>query len=109
MNKSNLAVTCAIVGALLAPVFSYAQDADVDRSHPKAFVKDSAITTKVKSKLAAQHLTSVARIHVDTDADGVVWLSGTAKSQEEIDRAVSIARGTERVVAVKNELTVQND
>jgi hyperosmotically inducible periplasmic protein len=109
MNKSNLAVTCAIVGALLAPVLSYAQDADVDRSHPKAFVKDSAITTKVKSKLAAQHLTSVARIHVDTDADGVVWLSGTAKSQEEIDRAVSIARGTERVVAVKNELTVQND
>jgi hyperosmotically inducible periplasmic protein len=94
---------------LLAPVLSYAQDADVDRSHPKAFVKDSAITTKVKSKLAAQHLTSVARIHVDTDADGVVWLSGTAKSQEEIDRAVSIARGTERVVAVKNELTVQND
>lgn len=109
MNKSNLAVTCAIVGALLAPVLSYAQDADVDRSHPKAFVKDSEITTKVKSKLAAQHLTSVARIHVDTDADGVVWLSGTAKSQEEIDRAVSIARGTERVVAVKNELTVKND
>jgi hyperosmotically inducible protein len=109
MNKSNLAVTCAIVGALLAPVLSYAQDADVDRSHPKAFVKDSAITTKIKSRLAAQHLTSVARIHVDTDADGVVWLSGTAKSQEEIDRAVSIARGTERVVAVKNELTVQND
>jgi hyperosmotically inducible protein len=109
MNKSNLAVTCAIVGALLAPVLSYAQDADVDRSHPKAFVKDSAITTKVKSKLAAQHLTSVARIHVDTDADGVVWLSGTAKSQEEIDRAVSIARGTERVVAVKSELTVKND
>ena len=109
MNKSNLAVTCAIVGALLAPVLSYAQDADADRSHPKAFVKDSAITTKVKSKLAAQHLSSVARIHVDTDANGVVWLSGTAKSQEEIDRAVSIARGTERVVAVKSELTVQND
>jgi hyperosmotically inducible protein len=76
---------------------------------PQGVCKGLAITTKVKSKLAAQHLTSVARIHVDTDADGVVWLSGTAKSQEEIDRAVSIARGTERVVAVKNELTVQND
>jgi hyperosmotically inducible protein len=84
-------------------------DADMDRSHPKAFVKDSAITTKIKSKLAAQHLTSVARIHVDTDADGVVWLSGTARSQAEINKAVSIARHTEHVVSVKNELTIKVD
>jgi hyperosmotically inducible periplasmic protein len=109
MKKSNLAITCVLVGALLAPVVIYADDADMDRSHPKAFVKDSAITSKIKSKLAAQHLTSVARIHVDTDADGVVWLSGTAKSQDEIDRAVQIARGTEHVAAVKNELTVKSD
>ena len=109
MKKSNLAITCVLVGALLAPVVIYADDQDADRSHPKSFVKDSEITTKIKSKLAAQHLTSVARIHVDTDADGVVWLSGTARSQDEIDRAVQIARGTERVVAVKNELTVRKD
>jgi hyperosmotically inducible protein len=109
MKKSHIAVACALVGALLTPVLSFGDDADMDRSHPKAFVKDSAITTKIKSKLAAQHLTSVARIHVDTDADGVVWLSGTASSQEEIDRAVSIARGTERVAAVKSELTVKSD
>jgi hyperosmotically inducible periplasmic protein len=109
MKKSNLAITCVIVGALLAPVVIYADQTDSDRSHPKSFVKDSEITTKIKSKLAAEHLTSLGRIHVDTDADGVVWLSGTARSQKEIDRAVSIARGTERVVAVKNELTVRKD
>ena len=109
MTKSNFAITCVISGALLAPAWGYAEYVDADRSHPNEFIKDSAITTKVKSKLAAQHLASAARIHVDTDADGIVWLSGTALSQEEIDRAVSIARGTERVVGVKNELTVKND
>lgn len=108
--KNKFAITCLIVGAALTPIISYAgDDTDADRSHPKAFVKDSAITTKIKSKLAAQHLTSVARIHVDTDAGGVVWLSGTARSQDEIDKAVSIARDTEHVVAVKSELTIKKD
>jgi hyperosmotically inducible protein len=40
-----------------------------------AFVKDSAITTKIKTKLAADHPTSLALVHVDTDKDGVVWLT----------------------------------
>lgn len=107
--KIKLAMTCLIVAASLTPVVSFADDADMDRSHPKAFVKDSAITTKIKTKLAAQHLTSVARIHVDTDANGVVWLTGTARSQAEIDKTVAIARETEHVVDVKNELTIKKD
>ena len=108
--KTKLAIACLIIGASLTPVVSYsADDADMDRSHPKAFVKDSAITMKIKSKLAAQHLTSLGRIHVDTDANGVVWLSGTARSQDTIDKAVSIARETEHVVSVKNELTIKKD
>lgn len=108
--KNKIAIACLILGASLTPVISYsADDADMDRSHPKAFVKDSAITTKIKSKLAAEHLTSLGRIHVDTDADGVVWLSGTARSQVEIDKAVSIARETEHVVSVKNKLTIKKD
>ncbi len=108
--KNKFAITCLVVGATLAPILTYAtEDTDADRAHPKAFVKDSAITTKIKSRLAAQHLTSIARIHVDTDANGVVWLSGTARSQEEIDKAVSIARSTEHVTAVKSELTIKKD
>jgi hyperosmotically inducible protein len=86
-----------------------AQDSDTDRAHAKSFVKDSAITTKIKSKLAAEHITSLARIHVDTDKDGVVWLSGSARTQSAIDKAVEIARGTEGVREVKNELVVKKD
>ena len=108
--KAKLAVASLIVGGLLVPALGYAaDDQDQDRSHPKAFVKDSAITAKVKSKLAAEHVASQAKIHVDTDANGVVVLSGTARSQDQIDKAVAIARNTENVRSVKNELTIKKD
>jgi hyperosmotically inducible periplasmic protein len=77
--KLSLAAFVAM-GAMVAPL-AMADDTDMDRSHPKAFVKDSMITTKIKSKLAADHITSLGRIKVDTDKDGVVWLSGTARTQ----------------------------
>ena len=85
------------------------KDSDMDRTHPANFVKDSAITTKIKTKLAADHITSMGRIHVDTDKDGIVWLSGTARTQEAIDQAVSIARNTEHVVSVHNDLKIRSD
>lgn len=105
----TFATTCVVVATLLGSTVLIAQDADKDRTHPAAFVKDSAITTKIKSKLAAEHLTSVGRIHVDTDQDGVVWLTGSARSQEAIDKAVSIARETEHVKSVHTDLTIKQD
>ena len=107
--KSKLAVAALITGAMLVPVLSHAEDQDKDRPQPSVFVKDSAITTKIKTKLAAEKLSSLATIHVDTDANGVVWLSGTAKNQSEIEKAVSIARATENVHEVKNRLKVKAD
>jgi hyperosmotically inducible periplasmic protein len=107
--KLKSATAMLVATGLLAGAAVYAQDADVDRSHPQAFVKDSVITTKVKSKLAAEHITSLGRIRVDTDADGVVWLSGSAHSQEAIDRAVSIARDTDGVRGVHSALVVKRD
>ena len=107
--KKTLAIAALLVGASLVPLASFSADGDTDRSHPKAFVKDSAITAKIKSKLAAEHVTSLGRIHVDTDADGIVYLSGTARSQEAIDKAVEIARNTEHVVDVKTDLRIRKD
>lgn len=105
----TFAITSVLVGAVLGSTMLVAQDADTDRTHPVAFVKDSAITTKIKTKLAAEHLTSVGRIHVDTDQNGVVWLTGTARSQEAIDKAMSIARDTEHVKSVHSDLSVRQD
>lgn len=107
--RTTIAMACLIVSAALAPAVGYSDETDTDRAHPKAFVKDSAITSKIKTKLAAEHLGSLARIHVDTDESGVVWLTGTARSQHDIDRAVRIARHTEHVVAVKNNLVIKQD
>ena len=96
------------IATLAAPVISLAADSDMDRSHPGAYVKDSAITTKIKAKLASEHIKSLGRIHVDTDQSGVVWLRGTAKTQEAADRAVDIARETEGVRDVHSKITVRH-
>lgn len=107
--KTKLAMTCVVFGALLGSAAAIADDAQSVGTSTSVYVKDSAITTKVKTKLAADHLTSLGRIHVDTDQNGVVWLSGTARSQAAIDQAVSLARGTEHVKSVHNDLTVKLD
>jgi hyperosmotically inducible protein len=107
--KTKLLTACFVVGALLTPFVSYAADSDSDRSHPGTFVKDSAITTKIKAKLAADHLASAVHIRVDTDKDGVVWLSGKAETQAQVDQAVSIASDTEGVKSVNNNIKVKKD
>ena len=108
--KSSLATSIVAFSMLIGPVVALAaDDSDADRSRPAAFVKDSAITTKIKAKLAAEHITSLGRIHVDTDKNGVVWLSGSARSQEAIDMAVSLARDTEHVKSVHSDLKIRKD
>jgi len=102
-------IACVLAASLLAPVIGLAQDSDTDRSHPAQFVKDSAITAAIKTKLAADHPASLGRLKVDTDKDGVVWLSGTARNRQEADRAVEIARGTDGVVRVKSDIVVRPD
>jgi hyperosmotically inducible periplasmic protein len=71
------------------------------------YIKDSAITTKVKAKLAAKHLTTLTRIKVDTDENGVVWLSGRAPTQDASDLAAQIAKNTDGVNSVHNDIAVQ--
>ena len=113
--KTILAITTLALSASLTPAFATSDPAapppsgTVDRSQPTAYVKDSAITAKIKAKLAEEHVSSLGHIHVDTDANGKVYLSGTAKSQADIDKAVSIAQTTEHVVGVQNDLTVRAD
>ena len=104
--KTKLATICLLAGTLLIPIAGY-PDADTDRSSVKSFVKDSVITTKVKAKLAEEKLSSAVHIKVDTDNNGVVWLSGTAKNQAQVDKAGSIASGVEGVVSVKNDIKIK--
>jgi hyperosmotically inducible periplasmic protein len=107
--KSSIVTGLLVAATLSAPIIATAEDADSDRSHPGAFVKDSVITSKIKTKLASEHVQSLGRIHVDTDANGVVWLRGTAKTQDAADLAVSMARETDGVKDVHSHIMVKND
>lgn len=103
--KIKFATTCLAIGLMLTPVVGFTADSDKDRSSPATFVKDSVITTKIKTKLAAKtHLGSLKDIKVDTDKNGAVFLSGMAHSQAEVDKAVSIAHDTKGVVTVQNDI-----
>ena len=105
----KLATACFVIGATLAPVAAYAAEQDADRADPATFVKDSAITAKIKTKLAAEHLGSLKHVSVDTDKNGVVWMSGTVNNEAERDQAMTIARNTEGVKTVKSSLRIQKD
>ena len=108
--KIKLTTTCFVIAALLAPIASYAADSadkdSADHSKPVTMVKDSVITTKIKTKLAAEKISYAKDIKVDTDTNGVVRLSGTVATKEEADKVSTIARDTEGVKSVNNDIKV---
>jgi len=67
---------------------------------------NARITGTIKSKLIAEPGISALNINVDT-TDGLVTLSGTAKSEEEVAKAVKIALETEGVHKVVSTLQVK--
>ena len=75
-------------------------------SEVKETVSDSIITTKIKGEFAKDKTVSAMNIKVDTDQKGMVTLSGTAKSKAEADKAESLAKSTQGVVSVKNDIKV---
>ena len=104
--KLKLVATAFVIGAALAPMAAMAADSDGSRQ-ARTMVKDSVITTKIKTKLAAESPGTMARIKVDTDKDGVVWMSGEAKTQAEAQKAMDIAKATEGVKSVKSDIKIQ--
>jgi len=70
-----------------------------------AAVSDAAITSAVKAKFLADTTVRGLKIDVDTKA-GVVVLNGTVSSRAEADRAVMLARETEGVDHVVDNLKV---
>ena len=115
MKTNRLFAIAALVGAMsfAMPLHARAQDNSVESGLKSTYegakqdVKDTAITTKVKTALATDPITKEATIHVDT-MQGVVSLTGDVANQSIAMQAEKIAKGTEHVKAVKNELKVQS-
>jgi hyperosmotically inducible protein len=105
--KYRISASLVIVAVALAlPMATFAADAEGAKSKSKEYVKDSVITTKVKAELAAQKLSSLVKIQVDTDNAGVVTLSGSVANQSAKDKAVSIAQAVKGVTSVDDQIKV---
>jgi hypothetical protein len=67
---------------------------------------DGAMTAKIKSKMALDDTIEAAEINVDT-SNGVVTLRGSVDTLAERDRALQLARETEGVTSVVDQLLVR--
>lgn len=94
----------------MAPPGASAQIPPEDRGPPpREAVASATITAHVQAGLARDPYVVGKDIRVDTDANGVVLLTGTAKTQQELDRASLIARGVRGVVSVDNRIQLSTD
>jgi osmotically-inducible protein OsmY len=71
------------------------------------YTKESVLTTKVKTALAADVSLKTLIINVDS-AGSVVTLKGTVDNADMKKKAEAVARGVEGVSSVHNELTVKS-
>lgn len=91
-----------LVSALLMPMAGFAADGDSIGTK----VEDSVITAKVKAAFAKDKTVSATDISVETDSNGLVQLSGNAKSRAEADKAVQLTKKVKGVTAVKDDIVV---
>lgn len=71
-----------------------------------SLVTDSWITTKLKTRLLADKNVHGSSVHIET-VNGRVYLQGVAASEEEIRRAIDIARSIKGVTAVVDMMSVK--
>lgn len=102
MNRKIFGIPVVLVAALVALL---SLGACASNQTAGEAVDDAAITAKVKSKLAADPEINPFNIDVDT-RDGVVTLSGTVEKAEARSEAEDLARGTDGVRRVVNNIQV---
>ena len=104
MKKRNIIIRFLALFMLITVIGACASTAKHEGTGE--YIDDSIITTKVKSLLAADDFLKSFEISVET-FKGIVQLSGFVGSQQDIDRAGSIARGVKGVISVKNSLALK--
>ena len=102
-------IASSVAFSALAPVYAADQPAR-QPGEPKSsvgqYVDDSTITAKVKAKHAEDKVVGALRVSVETK-QGVVVLSGEAKTDGEKQRAEMLAKQVEGVKSVSNKIDVK--
>ncbi len=99
--KLKLSVFLFLISIFFIPALVSAENLSVGE-----FVKDSAITTQIKSKILVAKDIDSLHIKVDTDNNGIVVLTGAVKSAEEKERVHNIAHDVDGVKKVLNNLKI---
>jgi hyperosmotically inducible periplasmic protein len=99
--RTTLAAAVSAVALIAAPGCSVFRHQETVGE----YVDDATITTKVKAKFAEDKAVSAMAIKVTT-FEGLVTLSGAAKSMDEKTRAEALARSVAGVKGVKNAIIV---
>jgi osmotically-inducible protein OsmY len=87
----------------LALLFTLGCAGTATRESTGEYIDDSAITAKVKDAIFRESTLKSSEIKVET-FKGMVQLSGFVSSQQNIDKAVEIAKGVKGVQSVKNDM-----
>ncbi len=98
-NRSWVAIAVLLIGLSGCAATS-------TRQSTGEYIDDASITTKVKSELIADKDVSSFDIHVKT-ISGVVYLTGSAHTRQEADKAAKIANDVAGVKAVKNNIQIK--
>jgi hyperosmotically inducible protein len=106
MHKLVLLVSILALGGCTAVVVGGTGTSSSERS-ASVVASDSAITTKIKGKLAADDIVSIFVIGVRT-YKGTVTLSGSVGTIVARDRAERIARETSGVKMVNNQIVLED-
>lgn len=104
MKYARTLLLAAVTGVALATTTGCAVMRD--QTTVGGYVDDRATSARVKARLLEDKTTGGLSINVDT-LDGIVALSGFAKSAEEKARAETLARTTPGVQRVVNNLIVR--
>jgi osmotically-inducible protein OsmY len=108
--KTRFSASFIVLGIALAPLAGHGADKPPEKKDTiiqkvREVTEDTTISTKIKGEFAKDKTVSAMGIHVDTNK-GVVTLTGNAKSREEAEKAVSIAKSTSGVTSVNNEIKI---
>ena len=104
MKKSYIVIRFLVVLIMIAAFMACASTPKQESTGE--YIDDSVITTKIKTKLAADDFLKSFQIGVES-RKGIVQLSGFVNSQAAVDKAGQIARGVKGVISVKNDLIVK--
>jgi osmotically-inducible protein OsmY len=91
--------------ALVSGIVGVDNRLDVGSTGVRQAVSDSGVTAKIKGKLVEDEMTRFGAVSVTTN-NGVVTLTGSVPDQEALKQAFSIARSSEGVTRVENDLTI---